>query len=454
MDFGSDYKTVVGEKHDSYPNHAVILLFRCLNSTNRLNTFLQCDIVQGSIKETTKMKTNLNENYSPLYFLSALGNGGLTVAFFIFFMFMLPHPDTPIATFDSVWPYISNGSLGSALLCLAGYGGMLWFAFRHVWMLTWNIKEYRKFKQTEAYQTLKEGNNEISLMAIPLTLTMTINVMFVLGAMLVPGLWNVVEYLFPFAFLAFLATGIYSLIIFYRYYSKLLIQGHFKLSMNNSLTQMISSFAFTMNAVGFAAPAAMSENLYIIPLAAFCSMFFLAIAILLALKNLVLGFHSMLDKGINREGSATIWIMIPILTLAGITIIRLTHGFHFLFSSHGTPVFHFVFCSVIVSLQLFFGILGFIIMRQNDYFPEFIHGLISSSTTEDAAKTPATYALICPGVAFWVFGMFFLDKALVHTGLLQIFSLTWFALLIPFLLVLVKTIHVNFKLNQRLLSGK
>jgi len=32
------------------------------------------------------MKTNLGEQYNPLFFLSALGNGGLTVAFFIFFM--------------------------------------------------------------------------------------------------------------------------------------------------------------------------------------------------------------------------------------------------------------------------------------------------------------------------------------------------------------------------------
>ena len=117
------------------------------------------------------MKTDLGEKYSPLYFLAALGNGGLTVAFFIFFMFMVPHPDTPIATFDSVWPYIKNGSLMITLLCLIGYAGMLWFAFRHIRMLAWNIREYRLFKQTAAYQRLLKSNNEITVMAIPLTLT-------------------------------------------------------------------------------------------------------------------------------------------------------------------------------------------------------------------------------------------------------------------------------------------
>ncbi len=398
------------------------------------------------------MKRNLGSNYNPLFFLASLGNGGLTVAFFIFFMFMTPHPDTPIATFDTVWSFLSTAPAYVMLLSAVTYGFMLYFAFNHLRLLAWNIREYRLFKQTTGYNDLIKGNNEITLMAIPLTLTMTINVMFVLGAMLVPGLWTIVEYLFPFAFLAFLATGVYSLSVFYRFYSSLLIKGHFKHSMNNSLSQMLSSFTFAMNAVGFAAPAAMSENRLIVPIAAFFAIFFLTVAALLAIKNLILGFHAMMDKGISREGSASIWIIIPILTLLGITIIRLNHSFNFLFNTHGGPTFQFILCSSFVSLQLFFGLLGFITMRQNNYFPEFIHGVSKNNENKNAVKTPATYALICPGVAFWVFSMFFLDKALVHPGLLTLFSIPYFILLLPLLLVLVQTIRVNWKLNKRLLQ--
>ncbi|MEN8200688.1 MAG: hypothetical protein ABFR63_11520 [Thermodesulfobacteriota bacterium] len=396
------------------------------------------------------MKRNLGNRYSPLFFLSALGNGGLSVGFFIFFMFMTPHPGTPIATLDTVLAYLATVPTYATVLAALVYVIMLYFAFNHFRLLIWNIREYRLFKKTESYDELIRSNNEITLMAIPLTLTMTINVMFVLGAMLVPGLWNIVEYLFPFAFLAFLAAGIYSLYIFYRYYSKLLTRGHFQHSMNNSLSQMLSSFTFAMNAVGFAAPAAMSENLFIIPIAAFCSIFFLVIAVILAVKNLILGFHAMFEQGISREGSASIWILIPILTLIGITIIRLNHGIHFLMHDHSGPTFHFIFCSSVVSLQVFIGILGFIIMRQNSYFREFIHGR-SNGNEEEAAKSPASYALICPGVAFWVFGMFFLDKALVKKELLTIFSGSYFILLLPFLFVLLQTIRVNWKLNRRLL---
>ncbi len=394
------------------------------------------------------MLKNLNEQYSPLFFLSALGNGGLTVAFFIFFMFMTPHPDSPIATFDSVRATLTTAPTYCLILSAIAYGFMLYYAGNHIRLLIWNIREYRAYKKTNAYATLLKNNNEITLMAIPLTLTMTINVMFVLGAMLVPGLWGVVEILFPFAFLAFLATGIYSLTVFYRYYSKLLLKGHFQHSMNNSLSQMLSSFTFAMNAVGFAAPAAMSENRLIIPISAFCSLFFFAIATLLAIKNLVLGFHAMLEHGLSREGSATIWILIPILTLLGITAIRLRHGLGVLFHTHSSPAFYFIFCTTVISLQIFFGILGFLTMRQNNYFPEFIHGI---SQTSEVSKTPATYALICPGVAFWVFGMFFLNKALVTTQLTTLFSIPYFIMLLPPLLVLMKTMQVNWKLNKRLL---
>ncbi len=397
------------------------------------------------------MLKNLEKNYSPLFFLSALGNGGLTVAFFVFFMFMMPHPDSPIATLDSVLAYLKEAPFYAIPLTILGYALMLYYAYNHVRLLIWNIREYRLFKKTSAFDKIKESNKEVTLMTIPLTLTMTINVMFVLGAMLVPGLWGFVEWLFPFAFLAFLATGVYSLTIFYKYYSNLLIKGHFKHSMNNSLSQMLSSFAFAMNAVGFAAPAAMSENMLIVPAASFCAIFFLVISALLAIKNLVLGFHAMMEHGIDRDGSASIWILIPVLTLLGITVIRLNHGFHYVFQTHVNPAFNFIFCSSVVSLQVFFGILGFIILRQNNYFPEFIHG-ISQGDNENAAKTPASYALICPGVAFWVFGMFFLERALVQPEIVHIFSLPYFILLIPFLLVLVKTMRVNWKLNKRLLQ--
>ena len=44
-------------------------------------------------------------------------------------------------------------------------------------------------------------------MAIPLTFGMTMNVFFVLAATLIPGLWSVIEYIFPLAIMGFLIIG-------------------------------------------------------------------------------------------------------------------------------------------------------------------------------------------------------------------------------------------------------
>ena len=75
-----------------------------------------------------KLRRHLGADYSPLYFLAALGNGGLAVTFFIYLMFMVPHPQTPIITFDALYPYVSAASLpvqgliGAALLAMAYFG--------------------------------------------------------------------------------------------------------------------------------------------------------------------------------------------------------------------------------------------------------------------------------------------------------------------------------------------
>ncbi len=45
------------------------------------------------------MKKNLDDSYSPLYFLGALGSGGLTVALFIFLNLNTPHNGVTIYTF-------------------------------------------------------------------------------------------------------------------------------------------------------------------------------------------------------------------------------------------------------------------------------------------------------------------------------------------------------------------
>lgn len=381
----------------------------------------------------------LKEKYSPMYFLAALGAGGLSVSFFMYLMFLVPHPKTPMATYDQVMPALMKGDWLSFVIAFS-LVFIIAFAVFHFKLLVWNIKQYKAFKETEAFSSLKNSNGEVTLMAIPLTFAMTINVCFVLGAVFVPGLWSIVEYLFPGALLGFAVAGYYAVKIFMDYFSRLLTTGDFDFTKNNNLSQMISIFAFAMIAVGFAAPGAMSHNIAINAIGIFCAIFFASISIILIAIKLILGFKNMFEHGIGNEASPSLWVMIPILTLLGITFIRVSFGLDHHFNAPLEKASLFTLTSIVFALQLIFGMLGFFVMKRIGYFEEFIHG---------EKKSAVSFALICPGVAFMVFGFFFVNMGLTLNGVVDKYSIAYFILLIPFIFVQYKTVVYFFKLKNK-----
>ena len=383
----------------------------------------------------------LREKFSPMCFLSALGAGGLSVSFFMYLMFLVPHKGAPMATFDFIYPQLLKGdwlTLVSAFSLVM----IIAFAFLHFKLLIWNTKQFLMYKKSNTYKELKNSNAEITLMTIPLTYTMTINVCFVLGAVFIPGLWDIVEYLFPFALIGFMISAFYALKIFFNYFSRLLITGDFDFAKNNNLSQMISIFAFAMIAVGFAAPGAMSHNIEINAIGIFGALFFSALCILLLVIKLTLGFKNMFEHGISIEASPSLWILIPILTLLGITFVRVSFGLDHNFNAIVDKSSLFTLTSVIVSLQIIFGVLGYKVMKELKYFEKFVEGKDRSSVS---------FALICPGVAFMVFGMFFINFGLTFNGIIEKYSLAYFLLMTPFMFVQYKTVIYFFKLKKKFL---
>ncbi|MFA7570186.1 MAG: hypothetical protein WCY75_02930 [Sulfurimonadaceae bacterium] len=381
----------------------------------------------------------LREKFTPMCFLSALGAGGLSVSFFMYLMFLVPHQGVPMATFDFILPVLLKGdwlSLVAAVSLLL----IVLFAFLHFKFLIWNTQQFNLFKKTHKYDALKNSNGEVSLMAIPLTYTMTINVCFVLGAVFVPGLWDIVEYLFPFALAAFMISGYFALKIFFNYFTRILTTPTFDFTSNNNLSQMISIFAFAMVSVGFAAPGAMSHYIAINAIGIMGSIFFASIAILLLLIKITIGFTNMFEKGISVEASPSLWIIIPILTLLGIAFVRISFGLDHHFNAPLANSSLFTFTTVVVSIQLVFGILGYKVMKQLNYFKEFVNG---------ENRSPVSFALICPGVAFMVFGMFFINFGLTFNNVIEKYSLAYFLLMLPFMYVQYKTVVYFFKLKRK-----
>lgn len=381
----------------------------------------------------------LREKFSPTCFLSALGAGGISVSFFMYLMFLVPHPNTPMATFEYILEALKKGDYISFISAFA-LVFIVFFAIVHFKLLFWNTKQYFLFKKSPSFEALIKSNAHISLMTLPLTYTMSINVGFILGAIFIPNLWSFVEYLFPFALIGFAINGYFALKIFFDYFSRLIIKGDFDFSKNNNLTQMISIFALSMVAVGFAAPGAMSSNIAVNSIGIFGSILFSSLAILLLVLKIVFGFKNMFEHGITVETAPSLWIVIPILTILGISFIRITFGLEHNLNALNNKSSLFVLTSIILSLQIIFGILGWIILKKVSYFEKFI------ASNE---KSALSFALICPGIAFFVFGMFFINIGLVYNDILVKYSPLYFLFMLPFIYIQIKTIILFFKLYKK-----
>ncbi|MDO5719670.1 MAG: hypothetical protein Q4P05_02940 [Actinomycetaceae bacterium] len=384
------------------------------------------------------MIRHMREKYSPLYFLAALGFGGMSVLFFMNLMHLTPHPASPMPTYESIQAAWATGEAGYRAAIILGYSGFFLFFLAHLYLLAWNIREFREWKTTDSYRATLNSNAEVTLLAVPLTLGMTVNGLFIAGMISVPGLWPNIEYLMPFALIMYGAVGVLALIYVGRYLNRVMHEG-FDFKANGGLNQLLSSFAFAMVAVGLAAPAAMSSTTVTVVLAFGLSVFFAVISVLLFSVFLPLGVMSMLRYGLSLANSATLWLSVPIITLWSITTLRLHHGISTLGALTPNPepvltnpIVFFVFLTTMVVAQLVFLFLGHLAMRTNGYYRRFVFSKQELS--------PAAFTLVCPGVALGVLAFFTLNIGLVKTNLFPVGSAGFIVVLIGAYAVQIATL--------------
>ncbi|MCC5893716.1 hypothetical protein [Exiguobacterium sp.] len=383
----------------------------------------------------------MKQSYHPLYFLSALGNGGLAVSFFMYFMFLIPHPDSPLPHFDHLRATFGSGGMAQ-LLVVAVSIIILALAANHFRLLVWNIRSFHAFKRTSAYQTLKGTPGEVAVMAEPLTYAMSVNVLFILGALFVPGLWANVQFLFPFALAAFLVIGVYALVRYVQYIANVVANGTFPVDNLNQFGQFLGAFTFVMVAVGLASPAAMATTPWVSVISTVASLFFLSLVggILLFFGGMSL--RAVLAKGLAKPGAPTIWLLIPIFTLTGITFVRLySMVSHRILDTDVNTALLFVVLGFLFMASTAVGLIGFNVLHRLDYFDE----------QPDGA---ASFGLICPGVAYVVLGMFFVHWGLVQNGFITAHSLMHYVILSPLVFIQMKTIQWLIKLSVKHLTKR
>ena len=349
----------------------------------------------------------------------------MAVTFFMYLLFWVPHPGRPIPIYNDWIGYLKIASAGKQAMILIGLAGILLFGWFHFKWLLLNFIQYRRFKANGGVDKIVGTNTHTQLMAMPLTYAMSLNICFILAAIFLPGLWEVVEWLFPVSIVLFVMIGIWASRIYLDFFSHVLHHGSFDHTANNSLSQLLPSFAFAMVGVGLAAPAAMSHNTIIVGISYFLSIFFTTGALFLAMIKLVIGMNDMFKQGVSRASLPTLWVVIPILTTAGIAIMRLSHGLHTLELGHGAS--NYILLSIIFSIQIIFFLMGWAVMKRMAYFQALLSHM---------ENTPVTLALICPGVAFVVMGHFVLNKVVTASKIIDKFGFVYIGL--SFLLIVLQ----------------
>ena len=359
------------------------------------------------------------DQWSPLYYLASVGAGGLAVTFFMYLMFWVPHPGQPVPVVEDIGAALATASPLFAATIYLALAGIAVFAAMNLYLLVWNLRRTGAFLRSAAGTALAGGQGQTQMTAMPLALAMSINAMFILGLVFVPGLWGVVEYLFPLALAAFLAVGVLALRQVGRYLSRVIGHGGFDWTANNSLSQMLPAFALSMVGVGLAAPAAMSGVTATAGVALVLATVFLVIAVIYGAVKLVLGVRSMLEHGVAVEQAPTLLIVVPMVTVLSILLVRLDHALHVHFGGHSTPADMLVFLTRMLSVQLGFTLFGLTILAATGYIRRFVTGPETSV---------GSYALICPGVALSVLMHFWINKGLVAVGLIAKFGTAYWVL--------------------------
>jgi hypothetical protein len=381
--------------------------------------------------------------YSPLYFLAALGAGGLSVTFFLMLMFWIPHPGQPIPVFEDWVLAFQTGDLGTQALILGALSGVAFFVAHHVRLLVLNYRLMGQYRKTSDYQAFLRSPQQTQELAMPLATAMTVNASLIVGALFVPHLWSIVEYLFPVAMLVFLALGVWAM----RLYARILrraTQGHVNLGGAASFAQVLPAFTFAMVAVGLAAPAALSETPWVVALSLVLSTFFAVSALVIAVIKTSIALSRMFSEGLDESALPTLWIWVPVLTVLSITFMRQDHGVtHTLgLASQGDWLMPLL---LVVSAQVFVIVFGAIAMQSYAYLPRILRGEIHNA--------PA-FSLICPGVALSVSLQFLINKGFVAAGVITKFSATYWALSAVPMVLTVMTIWVFFRLMHGFLKER
>ena len=361
-----------------------------------------------------------SETYSPLYFLASVGAGGLMVTFFMWLMFWIPHPGKTVPVFEDIMAAFAAGHVTTQAMIVAAMAGIAFFAFQNIHLLIWNLRRYAAWRKTDAFQAFAKTNAQSQILALPLALAMAVNGGFIIGLVFVPGLWAVVEYLFPLAMVAFFAIGVLALKQYGNVLGRVLTEGSFNCAANNNFGQILPAFAFAMVGVGLSAPAAMSTSAPLAGASIVVSTFFLMASALDRRRGH--GPGPALDDGKRRQCRHRADAADPRAASdrSGHSDVAPGARFRRAFRHRGRRGRH-----AGTHLETAGHAACDPVVRRSDPGQA---GLCRPASLSGPENSAGAYALICPGVALSVMLQFFVNNGLVKAGIVDKFGIAFWVI--------------------------
>ena len=85
--------------------------------------------------------------YTPIYFLGSLSAGGLSVTFFMYLLFWVPHKGRPVPVFEDIMAAFSSGDIAVKALIIAAMAGIAIMTAINIKSLLWNFSAFSEFKK-------------------------------------------------------------------------------------------------------------------------------------------------------------------------------------------------------------------------------------------------------------------------------------------------------------------
>lgn len=339
--------------------------------------------------------------FSPMHGLASLGAGGLSVSFFVWLMFLTPHPGSPVPTYESL--AIARAASTSAGWISFVRAMLAVMVITHYGLLIWWLRLGAK-QPAHAKQAQFAAESHIFKMITPLVLAMSVNAGFVAGLVFVPGLWRIKEYLFPFALLAFFVLWVMAS---RRWVMQMAAVRRYGLSyQGKGLIELLTTFAFAMISVGFSASAAMSSTGWVHTAGAILAVLAGIMAIWAALVVLRQRAATLRSHPIAATATGSLLMGVPILTILGIAAYRLMKA--------GQHHFDVPVTDGAIAVMLGLAVLGQVLI-----FLFAIPAITRQGGWRALIKEQpqaASFSLICPGVGLFVLGMFFVSNGLIPMG--------------------------------------